>query len=77
MITLALLVVQMMCKGVMHLFWATGALHEPNKRASEAVSQRKKEKEKKQSVNSLKLYTFGKSLYITNSDILPDFLSLV
>lgn len=53
MITLAFLVVQMMCKGVMHLFWATGALHEPNKRASEAVSQRKKRRRGKKTKREL------------------------
>lgn len=42
MIMLALLAVQMMGKGVMHLFWATGALYEPNKGVSEAVCQRNK-----------------------------------
>lgn len=37
MIMLAVLAVQMMWKNVMHLFWATGALYEPNKNGFDAV----------------------------------------
>lgn len=32
----------MMCKGVMHLFWAAGALYGPYKEVSDAVCQRRK-----------------------------------
>lgn len=42
MIMLAALGVQMMCKGVMHLFWAARALYKPNKEVSEAVCLRNK-----------------------------------
>lgn len=42
MIILAVLAMQMMCKGEMHLFYATGALYEPNKKVLDAVRQCKK-----------------------------------
>lgn len=44
MIILAVLAVQMMCKGVMHLFYATGALYEPKEKVLDAVRQGKKKR---------------------------------